>query len=420
MASRGQSETAKLRTNVEDQLNRLLAQLQDLEELREDIDDDEYEETKQDTLEQMKEFEATLKKMMAGDMTLISELGSVQLAIRAAISQAFKTPEVIKLFAKKDQGQLRNRLANLQRDTKLGKISRDVFTEQAVEVLSALAKLGETLSAEENSFLEENKSKSIADFESVEGNLGKQWYQRRVRGRRNNKQTTFIAWISFVFHFYPQHSLHNKHFQYYHIIYLFIFKFNNNMASRGQSETAKLRTNVEDQLNRLLAQLQDLEELREDIDDDEYEETKQDTLEQMKEFEATLKKMMAGDMTLISELGSVQLAIRAAISQAFKTPEVIKLFAKKDQGQLRNRLANLQRDTKLGKISRDVFTEQAVEVLSALAKLGETLSAEENSFLEENKSKSIADFESVEGNLGQSAQKTLLSSAAAEVKKAQK
>lgn len=39
--------------------------------------------------------------------------------------------------------------------------------------------------------------------------------------------------------------------------------------SRGNAETAALQQNVEDQLNRLLSQLQDLEEMRADLDDDE-------------------------------------------------------------------------------------------------------------------------------------------------------
>jgi hypothetical protein len=42
------------------------------------------------------------------------------------------------------------------------------------------------------------------------------------------------------------------------------------MSNRGQAETAQLKSNVEDQLNRLLSQLEDLEELREDLDEDEY------------------------------------------------------------------------------------------------------------------------------------------------------
>lgn len=125
-------------------------------------------------------------------------------AIQAAISQAFKTPEVIRLFAKKQPGQLRTRLAevcsdsfswfvsvhrfltgltpnissisalkgfsvssvNIQicvrflphcercptgawhslqmdRDLMVGKLSRDMHTQQKMEILIALRKLGE-------------------------------------------------------------------------------------------------------------------------------------------------------------------------------------------------------------------------------------------------------------------------------------
>lgn len=101
-------------------------------------------------------------------------------AIQAAISQAFKTPEVIRLFAKKQPGQLRTRLAEvwilrpriwitclmdssrilfkmfcnlsvifvklsvqMDRDVIVGKLSRDVYTQQKMEILTALRKLGE-------------------------------------------------------------------------------------------------------------------------------------------------------------------------------------------------------------------------------------------------------------------------------------
>ena len=46
---------------------------------REDLDEDEYEETKTETLEQLKEFEQTLKKMAAGNVTLVDHLNSMQL-----------------------------------------------------------------------------------------------------------------------------------------------------------------------------------------------------------------------------------------------------------------------------------------------------------------------------------------------------
>ncbi len=51
--------------------------------------------------------------------------------------------------------------------------------------------------------------------------------------------------------------------------------------SHGKEETERLKANIQDQLNRLIGQLQDLEELRAELEDDEYEETRKDTLEQM-------------------------------------------------------------------------------------------------------------------------------------------
>jgi hypothetical protein len=52
-------------------LNRLLTQLQDLEDMREDLDDDEYESTKEETLEQMKVFEISLNNMVSGNIIII-------------------------------------------------------------------------------------------------------------------------------------------------------------------------------------------------------------------------------------------------------------------------------------------------------------------------------------------------------------
>ena len=48
---------------------------------REDLDDDEYEETKKETVEQLKEFKDTLDKFAAGNVTLVDEISSMQLVI---------------------------------------------------------------------------------------------------------------------------------------------------------------------------------------------------------------------------------------------------------------------------------------------------------------------------------------------------
>ncbi|KAK2897762.1 protein LZIC [Channa argus] len=172
MASRGKTETGKLKKNMEEQLDRLMQQLQDLEECREELDQEEYEETKKETLEQLSEFNESLKKIMTGDMTLVDELSGMQLAIQAAISQAFKTPEVIRLFAKKQPGQLRTRLSEMERDVIVGKLSREVYTQQKMEILTALRKLGEKLTTEDEIFLTENATATLSQFEKVTANQG--------------------------------------------------------------------------------------------------------------------------------------------------------------------------------------------------------------------------------------------------------
>lgn len=157
---------------MEGQLDRLMQQLQDLEECREELDEEEYEETKKETLEQLSEFNDSLKKIMTGDMTLVDELSGMQLATQAAISQAFKTPEVIRLFAKKQPEQLRTRLAEMDRDVIVGKLPRDVYTQQKMEILTALRKLGEKLASEDETFLTENATATLSQFEKVTANLG--------------------------------------------------------------------------------------------------------------------------------------------------------------------------------------------------------------------------------------------------------
>jgi len=169
--SRGTKETSQLRVNLEEQLGRLVDQLKDLEEAREDLDAEEYEETKNETLEQLKEFQASLQKMVAGEMSLVDEFNAMQLAIQAAISQAFKTPEVIHMFAKKQPDQLRIKLAQVERDSKVGKLSPETYVTQKSEILVALRKLGEPLTAQEEQFLASNTNDQMQQFERVSSNF---------------------------------------------------------------------------------------------------------------------------------------------------------------------------------------------------------------------------------------------------------
>ena len=100
-------------------------------------------------------------------MTLVSELGQLKLAIRAAISNAFQTPEVIKSFAAKEPATLRARLVRLGEDLKLGRLTDASFKAKALEVVFALKKLGEELSAEEKVIMESASQEAKRAFEAA-------------------------------------------------------------------------------------------------------------------------------------------------------------------------------------------------------------------------------------------------------------
>lgn len=121
---------------------------------REDIEESEYDETKEETMDQLREFNESLQRMISGDMTLVDQLGAMQLATQAAISAAFKTPAVIRMFGKREPKQLRERLSQIERDTRLGKLSKESSERQRSEVLSALKQLGEKLDQSELQLLE--------------------------------------------------------------------------------------------------------------------------------------------------------------------------------------------------------------------------------------------------------------------------
>eukprot|EP00047_Mylnosiga_fluctuans_P003069 m.227322 g.227322 ORF g.227322 m.227322 type:complete len:190 (-) comp11570_c0_seq1:70-639(-) len=182
------------------------------------------------------------------------------------------------------------------------------------------------------------------------------------------------------------------------------------MASRGGKETSKLKQNLEDTLDRLMVQLKDLEVAKAELEPEEYEDTRKETMDQLKEFQVSLAKLAKGNMSLVDDIGAMQLAIQAAVSQAFKTPEVIRMFAKREPGQLRARIAEMERDVKIGKISKEMQIEQTVEILTALRSLGEQISSEEANFLAKHSTAQLDEFEKVSDNVGAGVLKTAGSS----------
>ena len=70
-------EDTKLKKNIEQQLERLVEQLNDLEEIKEESPE-EYEELKQETLAQLEDFEKLLARAAEGNISLSSQVDAAK------------------------------------------------------------------------------------------------------------------------------------------------------------------------------------------------------------------------------------------------------------------------------------------------------------------------------------------------------
>lgn len=183
------------------------------------------------------------------------------------------------------------------------------------------------------------------------------------------------------------------------------------MAKRSvkDEETGRLKEMVERQLQRLLCQLKDLDELKDELTEEEIRETRSETMEELNEFRDNLDRMIAGDMTLMDELGAIRLATMAAINEAFKTPEIIRLFSHRETDQLREQLTKLKEARHLSKISAAAYEEKAMEILTALKSLNEPLSDEEAAFLSKQMQHRFSGFQQSTNSVNQAQQETLIS-----------
>ena len=173
--------------------------------------------------------------------------------------------------------------------------------------------------------------------------------------------------------------------------------------------TARLKEMVERQLQRLLCQLKDLDELKDELTEEEIRETRSETMEELHEFQQNLDRMMAGDMTLLDELSAVRMATMAAINEAFKTPDIIRMFGARQTEELRARLVKCNEDYHLKAITKAEYEQKAMEILTALKTLNEPLSDEEAAFLAKQMQNKFSGFQQSNNNVSQAQQQNLIS-----------
>lgn len=145
-------------------------------------------------------------------------------------------------------------------------------------------------------------------------------------------------------------------------------------ASTTQNpEVEILRNNVRDQFNRLLDQLDDLELLRDELTQSEYDEEKQDTIEQLREFQQFLDTTLHSNssLSLSTEFTATQEAIKNALNadNFHSTTTNLRKFATQDSTSIRSRIDQLERSYKLKIISQSSYQQELYKLLLALTKI---------------------------------------------------
>ena len=128
-----------LMTNVKAQIVRLQAELKDLEDMKEELDNKEYLVAKETAIKQLEEF--------------TTSYGNLQSSIMTSKSEVPLSAGAVALSRENERAGLRSRIACFASDLKLGKISQTSFYESTLELLQNLSKIDE-LRIEEKQLLE--------------------------------------------------------------------------------------------------------------------------------------------------------------------------------------------------------------------------------------------------------------------------
>ena len=168
------SAQTHLTKNITETLDRLLTQLEDLEQLRDELDDDEYQEMREDTENQLKEFEIFLEK---------NKKENEQLAKEAQKKLEEGKAKSLGMLAMKQkvEGQaadtLRAKLAELKFLNQQKKsLSANDYKQQASKVLLELEKMTK-LSEDELALKQQLKNADMTakqGDEEIADTLGKQ------------------------------------------------------------------------------------------------------------------------------------------------------------------------------------------------------------------------------------------------------
>ena len=122
------------------------------------------ESMRRDTLQSLKKFASIREKLARGNLN-VSSWSSTEIKKKVTlerIKDAFETEAIYALFFERDREGLRDRLAVVERELRLGKEDEKLENEK-IEILVALKNLGERMTEEEKLTMREGLERGVME-----------------------------------------------------------------------------------------------------------------------------------------------------------------------------------------------------------------------------------------------------------------
>ncbi|KJH47729.1 hypothetical protein DICVIV_06196 [Dictyocaulus viviparus] len=165
---------AMLVENLQRQLDRLMNQLSDIEEEKPNLDIQEYEEMKLETMDELRDLGRSLEKMTGGDISSTDSLTATRYksCYQSNIKDPFSVGSIREKASDSVEAEVDIVMFLLNNDFGMQKISEKKFRSLKLEILTALVNLDEELLDEEKMFLHEVKMEDLPRFtlETISGN----------------------------------------------------------------------------------------------------------------------------------------------------------------------------------------------------------------------------------------------------------
>jgi len=154
--------------NCDAHVRRLQNQLEDLSNpslvARMQSPDSLVESMRRDTLQSLKKFASIREKLARGNLN-VSSWSSTEIKKKFTLERirdAFETEAIYALFFERDREGLRDRLAVVERELRLGKEDEKLENEK-IEILVALKNLGERMTEEEKLTMREGLERGVME-----------------------------------------------------------------------------------------------------------------------------------------------------------------------------------------------------------------------------------------------------------------